>query len=110
MEARKQDKSTLVEIGNVRIRRNDPYNLAVERYESVYNPIKKTETDRWAFKGYVGTIADGLNYIVTKDLLIDENLIESLADYLEMHRRSVKLILSEINMLKEREYAQSNRT
>lgn len=95
----KTNKKILHEIDNVRIIRNDPLNLAVERLETNYNKIKKKDITSWQFKGYYSTIPGALKGILYNELLIDENSVMDLKEHLkqveESNEKIIKLIESE---------------
>lgn len=59
-------KKTLLKIENVRVIEHDDMNLAVERYETYYNPKAKKEVSGWRFKGYTASILKALQLIHTK--------------------------------------------
>lgn len=92
-------KQTLLEIDNVRIREHDSYNLAVERYETIFNPITKEERKDWAFKGYTSSILSGTILIINKDLLIDRNSQTDAESLLKKMQESERKILDAVERL-----------
>lgn len=93
-------KQTLLQIDNVRICGHDAYNLVVERYEKVYNPIKKEESEGWRFKGFTSSIVSGLKLIMKKDLLIDKESVSDLKGHLKQVQESERKILDAMEGLK----------
>ncbi len=81
-------KETLLEIDNVRIIRSDPYNLAIEKRETVYSPITKSDSTKYRNKGYYGTILGALRAIQYKELLMDENSVTDLNGHLKQVEES----------------------
>lgn len=90
-------KQTLLQIDNVRIREHDTYNLAVERYEIIHNPITKEERKDWAFKGYTSSIVSGIRQITNKDLLIDRNGQTDAKSLLKQMQESERKILDALD-------------
>jgi len=97
---KKAPKQTLLQIDNVRIKESDAYNLIVERYEKVYNPIKKENSEGWRFKGFNSSNVGCLKLITKKDLLIDEKAVSDLNGHLKQVRESERKMLDAIEGLK----------
>ena len=94
-------KKILLEIDNVRIIRNDPLNLAVERLETNYSKRHKKEFTTYQFKGYYSTILGALKGILYNELLVDENSLTGLESYLKQVEDSNKKILDALEDLSE---------
>lgn len=87
----------LIDLGTVRISEYDSLNVTVERLEEVLNPITKDTTSKWRFKGYLNTILDALQFISTKELLMDKNAVSDLKSYLKQVEESNAKLLEVIN-------------
>lgn len=86
-------KKVLITIDNVRIIQFNDMNLAVERYEDVFIPVKKVTEKRWVFHGYTSTVLSALTLIHRKELLIDSEALSDLKSHLKAVRESnVKLL------------------
>ncbi len=88
------EEKVIIEIDNVRIRRNDNLNYVVERLETSYSTRHKKEFTSYQFKGYYGTVAGALKGISYQELLIDENSVTDLKSYLEQVMESNEKILN----------------
>lgn len=91
------DKPILLEIDNVRIVRNDPMNLIVERLETNYNKIQKKDITKHQLKGYYSTIQGALRGILHNELLVDENDVKDLKRHLEQVKQVDEKILKALN-------------
>src|SRR5690625_260894 len=87
---------TILQIEDVRVTRNDPHNLKLERLEKKYNPKTKKETNSFQFKGHYSTICNVLKAIQYKELLIDENNVNDLNGILKEIKRSNEIISKKI--------------
>lgn len=85
-------KKTLLKIENVRVIEHDDMNLAIERYETYYNPKAKKEVSGWRFKGYTQTLLGSIQAIHNKELLIDRKAVSSLETYLKEVKRTTKTL------------------
>ncbi|MEC5422379.1 hypothetical protein QGM71_02595 [Virgibacillus sp. C22-A2] len=78
----KEEKRTLVDISNVRIKEYDGMNVVVERYESVFVPKDQQTIKKWVFKGYSRSVLSALLKIQKDELLIDKKIVSDLGTYL----------------------------
>ncbi|GGJ48895.1 hypothetical protein [Virgibacillus salexigens] len=85
-------KKTILEIENVRVIEHDDLNLAVERYETYYNPKTKKEKSGWRFKGYAASILGAIQLIHNKELLIDQEAVTDLSSHLNEVKRTTKTL------------------
>lgn len=90
----------LVVSENVRIRKNDPYNYVIEVYRKVENPRTKDVTSRWVLEGYYSSIRQALQRIERKELLVDEEVATTLADYLKQIEESHQILHEAIEKIK----------
>lgn len=93
------NKEILLEIENIRIVRNDPLNLTLERLETTYSARYKKEFNSYQFKGYFSNILSALRAIQSKELLIDENNVMDLEGYLKQVQESNDKILKSMEGL-----------
>ncbi len=81
-------EKVLIQIGDVRIVRSDDKNVMLERNEWAINPKTKREKRVWKFKGFYATFSKALQAIVTKELLLNENSLDSLKAHLKQVEES----------------------
>lgn len=87
-------RPTIFDLGDVRVIRFNSMNLAIERYENVFIPKEKKKEKRWVFYGYQTTLFQALQTIVKKELLIDDQQINSVGDYVKQVEESNNKILT----------------
>lgn len=93
-------KPVILTIDNVRIIRDNPLNVAVERLEDVYFAREGTTTKKWRFKGFANSILSALHFIQHKELLIDYNAVTDLKSYLKLVEESNKKLIDKLEVIK----------
>lgn len=97
----KDNKNVVLDIDNVRVIRNDPLNLSVERLESSYSTKHKKEVSSYRFKGYYSNILKAVQAIQSKELLINEKSITDLKSYLEQVQESNDKLYEAVERISE---------
>ncbi|MEC1377336.1 hypothetical protein P9D39_24225 [Heyndrickxia oleronia] len=78
-----KEKRVILTVGNIRIKEYDSMNVVIERYEEVLNPVDKSTSKKWRFKGYSHSILSALLFIHRNELLIDKKDVSDLKSYLK---------------------------
>ncbi|HHY72678.1 MAG TPA: hypothetical protein GX497_05550 [Bacillus bacterium] len=95
------NKKVLIDLGTVRISEYDSMNVTVERLEEVFNPIDKSTSMKWRFKGYSSTILNALKLINTRELLVEKKAVSDLNSYLKSVEDSNRKIYLAINKVQK---------
>ena len=82
----------------VRVVQYDNRNLELQVIKEIQRKTGELELD-WVFKAYVSTMMDALNYIVTRDVLVDYESISKIEDYYSRCEEVKKTILKAIKTL-----------
>lgn len=94
------EKRVLMEIGDCRIREDDKWNDAVERWELYWSPIDKDYREGWRFKGFCPDVLGGLRLISRKHLLMDEVALFDGENLIKQVEESEERIMDAINELR----------
>lgn len=89
---------------DIRIRRQDRLNVTIER-KSDPNKIPKhlrdkakTVEEKWLPESYHGSYDQAIYHIVSRDILVDDDKVNSIGDYLDEVRR-VKDLLKDVTKI-----------
>lgn len=80
----------------LRIKRHDDRNVIIEIYEETKNPRTGEVNHAWKREGFYPTPRHALRSILSKDMLIDVNQIETLTAYVAAFRNQIAQVTSEV--------------
>lgn len=68
---------------DLRVYRSDDKNVILERYSKKFSARDKKEVESWGIVGYFRNIHGALEKIVKNDMLLDEDNIDNLDEYVQ---------------------------
>ena len=95
---------------DIRIRRQDKLNVIIERKSDPNKVPKhlkdkvKSDEEKWLAETYHSSYDQAIHHIVSKDLLVDDDKVNSIGDYLDEVRR-VKELLRDVTHVTDEKVA-----
>lgn len=98
-----KEKNYIYISDDLRVYRSDDKNVILERHSKKFSIRDQEEVESWGIVGYFRNIHGALEKIIKNDMLLDENEIKNLDEYVQELRRIREDIMNLVCNIKEDE-------
>ena len=98
-----KEKNYIYISDDLRVYRSDDKNVILERHSKKFSVRDQEAVESWGIVGYFRNIHGALEKIIKNDMLLDENEIKNLDEYVQELRRIREDIMNLVCNIKEDE-------
>ena len=96
-----KEKNYIYISDDLRVYRSDDSNVILEMFTRKYSNRFKKEIEKWTIVGYFRNIHGALEKIIKNDMLIDENKVSNLDEYIQELRTVRENIMDLVYSIEE---------